>query len=325
MRAVCVVVGVLGLLAGCASTPQDQLRDGLLSSQGLQPAIRTILKEADVSPSDVKPSKISGYWEVSAGARRYLVNEAGSTLTVFGVSGEPAVLTLEKVVFISPTAAPIAVLPVQKTAAPAPVLNIQAPVRPALPVPAVAAPNTVGGAARVGFNAQGMPLSADDKAAQVRAIYAGLPEGFTINFPVKTPIRTIIVFSDYGCTYCQRLHADIPALNAAGISVRYLLFPRSGVDVREQSVQSTLNVMRNMWCAEDQRAASDQAYRHESPPEVACDQPYNKTRSDFPVLAHHMLGQVFSVQGTPFIFSDDGRTQEGYADVDQLKTWLGLK
>lgn len=317
MRAAWGIMGMMLGLTGCAHSPQAQLQDGLLSTQGMRPAMRALLKEADVAPTEVKPSKIAGHWEVNAGSRRYLVNEAGSTLTVFSLSGSPATLSLEKILFVTPGEAPVTVLP-SSTSQP-PVV-----VRSAKPAP-VAAQESGAPTSRVGFNAAGAALSPEDTAAQVKAIYAGLPDAFTINYLVDNPKRTIVVFSDYSCTYCQRLHEDIQELNAAGISVRYLLFPRVGVDLRNAAVQSEFEVMRNIWCASDQRAAAELAYHHELPPTVSCDQPYNKTRSDFPVLAHHALGRVFNVQGTPYIFSDDGRTQEGYADADQLLSWLGMK
>lgn len=325
MRAAWGVLGLVGLLAGCMHTSQAQLKAGLLSNDGMQPAIRALLKEADVAPSEVKRSKIPGYWEVNAGARRYLVNDAGSTLTAFSVTGSPAVLTLDKMLFITPGERPVVVIPSgKKPATPEGVVVV-----PAVPAPAPAAvapvPKAADLSARIGYGGEGERLSPEATASQVRAVYSALPEVFTLNYLVENPKRTIVVFTDYTCAYCQRLHAAIPALNAAGVSVRYLLFPRIGVDLRSPAVQAEFDVMRNMWCAKDQHAAADLAYSGETPPFASCDQPHNKTRSDFPVLAHHELGRVFNVQGTPYIFSDDGRTQEGYSDVDQLLSWLGLR
>ena len=38
------------------------------------------------------------------------------------------------------------------------------------------------------------------------------------------------VFTDTTCPFCRRLHQEVPELQAAGVAVRYLPFPRSGPD-----------------------------------------------------------------------------------------------
>ena len=40
----------------------------------------------------------------------------------------------------------------------------------------------------------------------------------------------VYAFTDVDCGYCRRLHQEIPALNAKGIELRYLAFPRGGKD-----------------------------------------------------------------------------------------------
>ena len=37
------------------------------------------------------------------------------------------------------------------------------------------------------------------------------------------------IFTDVDCGYCRKLHKEVPALNKAGIEVRYLAFPRGGL------------------------------------------------------------------------------------------------
>ena len=40
----------------------------------------------------------------------------------------------------------------------------------------------------------------------------------------------INVFTDVDCGYCRKLHNEVPQLNAMGIEVRYLAFPRAGLN-----------------------------------------------------------------------------------------------
>ena len=39
---------------------------------------------------------------------------------------------------------------------------------------------------------------------------------------------TVTVFTDVDCFYCQKLHKEVPAMNAKGIEIRYLRVPASG-------------------------------------------------------------------------------------------------
>ena len=48
-----------------------------------------------------------------------------------------------------------------------------------------------------------------------------------ITFPATTDkvIGVVTIGTDVDCGYCRKLHEEVPALNAAGITVRYVAFP----------------------------------------------------------------------------------------------------
>ena len=51
-----------------------------------------------------------------------------------------------------------------------------------------------------------------------------------IVFSPEGETRTAItVFTDVSCFYCQKLHKEVPELNKKGVEVRYLAYPRAGV------------------------------------------------------------------------------------------------
>ena len=70
-----------------------------------------------------------------------------------------------------------------------------------------------------------------------------------IVFPADKERHTITVFTDIDCGYCRKLHKEVDQFNAAGITVRYLMFPRSGINT--PSYDKAVSV----WCADDRRAA----------------------------------------------------------------------
>ena len=102
----------------------------------------------------------------------------------------------------------------------------------------------------------------------------------------------------------------MPALNEAGVQVRYLLFPRSGLQGR--SYERAVGV----WCADDRiesvgiaKAGGEVEYRD-------CQNP---------VEGHYTLGQDVGIRGTPAIILDDGRMIAGYIPPEQLLAQLGIK
>lgn len=130
-------------------------------------------------------------------------------------------------------------------------------------------------------------------------------------YPAKgKAVRNITVFTDIDCPYCRKLHKEIPALNAAGIEVRYLAYPRAGVG--SESFHKTVSV----WCSKDQTRAMDQAMAGETVPEKKCENP---------VTSHLALGQVFEVSGTPNIILDSGERIPGYAPAAELIQVLNPK
>lgn len=121
------------------------------------------------------------------------------------------------------------------------------------------------------------------------------------------PRHVLHVFTDVDCTYCRRLHAQIAEYNELGIEVRYLAFPRSGVD--SPLYHKTVSV----WCAEDRRAAMTRAKAGDSVPAADCDNPVGEQID---------LAASFGVSGTPTLVFPDGSSLPGYVPPAQLAAYL---
>lgn len=122
--------------------------------------------------------------------------------------------------------------------------------------------------------------------------------------------HTITVFTDIDCGYCRKLHAEMAEYNRLGIRVRYLSYPRAGVG--SDSYRKAVSV----WCADDPKAAMDEAKAGRDVPAKTCDNP---------VQAHYALGQEMSIQGTPALILDDGEILPGYVPADRLAKALEMK
>ncbi|HEX7043381.1 MAG TPA: DsbC family protein [Burkholderiales bacterium] len=126
----------------------------------------------------------------------------------------------------------------------------------------------------------------------------------------KRAKRTITVFTDVDCPYCRKLHRDVPELNKHGVKVRYLMFPRAGL--QSETYRKSVAV----WCAAD-RAKAIGVVKAGGRIEM-------KTCAN-PVERHYRLGLELQVNGTPTIFLDDGKALGGYVPSDRLLAILDLK
>lgn len=146
-------------------------------------------------------------------------------------------------------------------------------------------------------------LTAETRKGQTADLIAGLPEDQMIIFAADNPRAQITVFTDVDCGYCRRLHGDIDAINERGITVRYVAYPRGGMQ------SEAYPKMVSVWCADDRKQALNQAKNGQNLPARDCTNP---------VLNHHALGNRIGITGTPAILLQDGTLVPGYMEVDRL-------
>lgn len=128
--------------------------------------------------------------------------------------------------------------------------------------------------------------------------------------PAEEPKGYVTVFTDVDCFYCQKLHKEVPALNAKGIEVRYLAYPRSGIG------SESYRKIASAWCANDRNKAMNMLKNRESIPENVCP--------DNPVADQYMIGQQAGVRGTPALVLESGEMLPGYMSADALASRMGI-
>ena len=130
-------------------------------------------------------------------------------------------------------------------------------------------------------------------------------------FSPEGEVRDFVsVFTDVTCFYCQKLHREVDQLNARGIEVRYLAFPRGGMNSEGAKKLATA------WCAKDQQATLTEL-------KAGMDMPVNDC-SENPIAAQYQLGQDIGVSGTPAIITSSGMLIPGYRPAADLAVVLGL-
>lgn len=155
-------------------------------------------------------------------------------------------------------------------------------------------------------------LSEQELVEQRRAAIATVAVSDTIVFaPADGNTRGVLnVFTDIDCGYCRKLHQSVPELNALGIEVRYLAFPRAGIG--SESYRKAVAA----WCAQDRGPMLTRLKNGEAVDLQQCE--------DNPVAAQFELGQELGVNGTPATLLADGTMIPGYRSAQEFAHMLGL-
>jgi len=146
-------------------------------------------------------------------------------------------------------------------------------------------------------------------AAFRKAELAKVPASQRIVFAPPHPKYTVSVFSDVNCGYCRMFHSHMAELNAKGIAVEYLAWPREGVTTTAGNPTDTYKEMVSVWCASDRKAAFTAAKQGKAPASASCPNP---VKDEFD------LGVKLGVTGTPMIVGPDGMELGGYVPPDKL-------
>lgn len=134
------------------------------------------------------------------------------------------------------------------------------------------------------------------------------PKGMIV-YPAKGKEKhQITIFTDIDCPYCVKLHHEVPKLNEAGVTVRYMSYPRAGLDT--PSYQKAVSV----WCSSNPTKALDDAMNKVAVPAKTCD--------SSPIANHMVQVQRIGVNGTPAILLESGDLLPGYVPANELVRML---
>jgi len=136
-----------------------------------------------------------------------------------------------------------------------------------------------------------------------RQVIEDLDEAGMVVFAPKNVKSTITVFTDTSCGYCVKLHREIAQIVAGGVKVRYLGYPRAGLNSR------SFKTLVSIWCAGN-------------PQQTMTDAKMGlpiKTRTCQTEIGRHIAaGKQIGVRGTPTIVLQDGTVVPGYVTARKL-------
>ncbi|MEE4245532.1 MAG: DsbC family protein [Kangiellaceae bacterium] len=142
-----------------------------------------------------------------------------------------------------------------------------------------------------------------EKAPERAKLMAAVKEADTVLFKAPNEKYRINVFTDVDCAYCRRLHQNMDGYLERGISVRYLAFPRAGVG------SGAYNKLVSVWCAEDRKAAMDDA---------KLKNVFNPKECANPIADHYAMTRQLGLTGTPAIIFESGKLISGFLEPKDL-------
>jgi thiol:disulfide interchange protein DsbC len=141
---------------------------------------------------------------------------------------------------------------------------------------------------------------------QLRQSYLNaLPEDVFVSYPSSSPSKyQITVFTDIDCQYCRKFHSYMTSFNQRGVSVNYVMLPRSGVG--SKSHQKTVAAL----CSDNPADSITRAMRNDNPSPNECEAN---------VMNKHMeIVRDLKIISTPTIALPNGQLKLGLVRPDQL-------
>ena len=147
-------------------------------------------------------------------------------------------------------------------------------------------------------------LTEESRNEARRDLMGSYPEEQMIVFTPDEKRYSVDVFTDIDCTFCRRLHNQMDEYLAAGIEVRYLLYPRNG------PTSPSWAKAEDVWCAADRNGALTAAKN---------DRDFSTRECNPEVIsAHYSMGQDVGLRGTPALVFPDGSLVSGYLTPAQM-------
>lgn len=153
----------------------------------------------------------------------------------------------------------------------------------------------------------GKNLTEDKRSEGRKDLIGSIDESKMIIFSPEKVKHSVTVFTDIDCMYCRRMHTEIEELNKRGIEVRYLFFPRAGLN--SKSYKKAVSV----WCSKNQQDALTQAKLGKPVDEKVCDNPIDE---------HMALVKKLGLTGTPASVLGNGQILPGYLPVERYEQVL---
>lgn len=155
-------------------------------------------------------------------------------------------------------------------------------------------------------------------------------EFITYESKAEEQLGTLYVYTDTTCGYCRKLHQELDTLLEAGVSVKYIPYPRSGSEEKVPVSRGQdgsyiygenqgLKDLAQVFCSDDPQTALTEI-KAGSAGDKYNTQEYqdNKESCNAKVKEGYASGQRVGFGGTPFLYLDNGNVIPGYQPAENI-------
>lgn len=130
---------------------------------------------------------------------------------------------------------------------------------------------------------------------------ASLDEKDMVIFKAPNEKHVVTIFTDIDCGYCRKLHKERQDYLDRGITIRYLGFPRAGLN------SASGKKLKGIWCSKDPKKAMTDAKLKRIYVDGSCETP---------IPEHMKMVRKFGLSGTPSIVLENGDLIGGYQPAE---------
>ncbi|HBL8813560.1 TPA: thioredoxin fold domain-containing protein [Escherichia coli] len=167
------------------------------------------------------------------------------------------------------------------------------------------------------FHVNGKDVENTTEQAILKGVREFATKTKSIEYKSANEKYRLAVFTDITCGFCQKLHQDLQSYLDAGISIKFLAFPRAGLN------SVVAGNMAKIWCAAKPNDALDAAMSPTSTiPEGRPDEACLDT-----IKSHFQVASTIPFQGTPTMVTLSGKPQlfTGWMSPENLVTRMGAE
>lgn len=154
----------------------------------------------------------------------------------------------------------------------------------------------------------GSDLTKLNQLMETRRLLRAFPPSDMLIYPAQGKEKTqLTIFTDTSCSYCRKLHKEVPQLQSQGVTVRLIPYPRRGLDGNGYAE------LKSIWCAGDREEAFSTTMEYRSLPGSFgdCDRAGA-------VDEGYRLGNKLGISGTPLLILENGEMIRGYKPAAEL-------
>jgi thiol:disulfide interchange protein DsbC len=154
----------------------------------------------------------------------------------------------------------------------------------------------------------GSNLSKLNELMETKRLVQTFPPKDMLIYPAKDKVKAeLTIFTDTSCSYCRKMHREIPQLQSQGVTVRLIPYPRRGLD------GYGYEELKSVWCSDHPDEAFSSVVEDRVMPDSLDD--CDKAEA---VNAGYRLGNRIGISGTPLLVLGNGEKIKGYKPAAEL-------